>query len=251
MWIGVIGLNAANASLYWFLFMPLIADNLAAVKERMALAARKSGREPDSVRLVAVSKTVPAERIEVGGIEGCVLGENKVQEARGKIEALGTESYHWHFIGHLQRNKVKYIPGLFELIHSVDNSELAEDIHSYSLRHDLVTPVLIQVNISGEASKSGVHPNDLEDLLGMLISLNGISVRGLMTIPPYDPDPEQSRKHFAALRKLRDRMKAVDIENITMDELSMGMSNDFEVAIEEGATWVRVGTAIFGERDAQ
>ncbi|MDH5458925.1 MAG: YggS family pyridoxal phosphate-dependent enzyme, partial [Nitrospinota bacterium] len=181
-------------------------------------------------------------------LEGCVLGENKVQEARDKIEALGTESYHWHFIGHLQRNKVKYIPGLFELIHSVDNSELAEDIHRYSLKHDLVTPVLIQVNVSGELSKSGVPPSKLEELLDMLISLNGISVRGLMTIPPFDPDPEKSRKHFAALRKLRDRMKKVNIENIVMDELSMGMSNDFEVAIEEGATWVRVGSAIFGDR---
>ncbi len=230
--------------------MSLIADNLVAVKERMAQAARKSGREPDAVRLVAVSKTVPAERIEVAGIEGCVLGENKVQEARDKIEALGTESYHWHFIGHLQRNKVKYIPGLFELIHSVDNSELAEEIHQHSLKHDVVTPVLIQVNVSGETSKSGVAPGDLEELLDMLVSLDGISVRGLMTIPPFDPDPEKSRKHFAVLRKLRDRMRAVNIENITMDELSMGMSNDFEVAIEEGATWVRVGTAIFGARDA-
>jgi len=229
--------------------MSLIADNLAAVKERMAQAARKSGREPNAVQLVAVTKTVPAERIEVGGIEGCVLGENKVQEARDKIEALGTESYHWHFIGHLQRNKVKYIPGLFELIHSVDNSELAEEIHKHSLQHDVVTPVLIQVNISGETSKSGVKPNDLEELLDMIVSLNGISVRGLMTIPPFDPDPEKSRKHFAALRKLRDRMRSVNIENITMDELSMGMSNDFEVAIEEGATWVRVGSAIFGARD--
>jgi PLP dependent protein len=229
--------------------MSLIADNLAAVKERMAQAARKSGREPNAVQLVAVTKTVPAERIEVGGIEGCVLGENKVQEARDKIEALGTESYHWHFIGHLQRNKVKYIPGLFELIHSVDNSELAEEIHKHSLQHDVVTPVLIQVNISGETSKSGVKPNDLEELLDMIVSLNGISVRGLMTIPPFDPDPEKSRKYFAALRRLRDRMRSVNIENIAMDELSMGMSNDFEVAIEEGATWVRVGSAIFGARD--
>lgn len=229
--------------------MSLIADNLAAVKERMAEAARKAGRKPNAVRLVAVSKTVPVERIaEAGAMDGCVFGENKVQEARDKIEALRKESYHWHFIGHLQRNKVKYIPGLFELIHSVDNSELAEEIHRHSLKHNLVTPVLIQVNVSGETSKSGVNPGDLEELLEMLVSLNGISVRGLMTIPPFDPDPEKSRKHFAALRKLRNRMLKVNIENIAMDELSMGMSNDFEVAIEEGATWVRVGTAIFGDR---
>jgi pyridoxal phosphate enzyme (YggS family) len=233
------------------MLMSLIADNLAAVKERMAQAARKSGREPDAVRLVAVTKTVPVERItEAGEFGGCVFGENKIQEARDKIETLGTESYHWHFIGHLQRNKVKYIPGLFELIHSVDNSELAEEIHRYSMQHGLVTPVLIQVNVSGETSKSGVAPADLEELLEMVVSLNGISVRGLMTIPPFDPDPEKSRKHFATLRQLRDRMHKLDIENISMDELSMGMSNDFEVAIEEGATWVRVGTAIFGARDA-
>jgi pyridoxal phosphate enzyme (YggS family) len=229
--------------------MSLISDNLAIVKERMAQAASKSGREPQDVRLVAVTKTVPVERIvEASEMDGCVFGENKVQEARDKIGTLGTEAYHWHFIGHLQRNKVKYIPGLFELIHSVDNSELAEEIHRHSLKYDVVTPVLIQVNVSGEASKSGVVPNDLEELLDMVVSLNGISVRGLMTIPPFDPDPEQSRKHFAALRNLRDRMQKVNIENVFMDELSMGMSNDFEVAIEEGATWVRVGSAIFGDR---
>ena len=231
--------------------MSLIADNLTAVKERMEQATRKSGREPDAVRLVVVSKTVPVERIaEAGTIDGCVFGENKVQEARDKIEALGTESYRWHFIGHLQRNKVKYIPGLFELIHSVDNLELAEEIHRHSLKHDLVTLVLIQVNVSGEASKSGVLPDKLEELLKSVVSLNGISVRGLMTIPPFDPDPEKSRNHFSALRNLRDRMQKVNIENICMDELSMGMSNDFEVAIEEGATWVRVGSAIFGDRAA-
>lgn len=234
------------------MFMSLIADNLATVKERMAEAARKAGRDPQEVRLVAVSKTVPVERIaEAGEIGGCVFGENKVQEAQDKIKTLGMGSYHWHFIGHLQRNKVKYIPGMFELIHSVDNSELAEEIHRHSMKHELVTPVLIQVNVSGETSKSGVAPDDLEELLEMVVSLNGISVRGLMTIPPFDPDPEKSRKHFAALRQLRDRIQKLDIENSSMDELSMGMSNDFVVAIEEGATWVRVGTAIFGARDGR
>ncbi len=230
--------------------MSLIADNLSSVKERMAQAAKKSGRNSEEVRLVAVTKTVPVEQIaEAGKIGGCVFGENRVQDARPKIEILGTENYRWHFIGHLQRNKVKYIPGLFELIHSVDHSELAEEIHRHSLKHGTVTPVLIQVNVSGEAGKSGVAPSDLEELLERVTHLDGIAVRGLMTIPPFDPDPEQSRKHFAALRKLRDRMRSVAIENISMDELSMGMSNDIEVAIEEGATWVRVGTAIFGARD--
>ena len=135
-------------------------------------------------------------------LDGCVFGENKVQEARDKIETLGTESYHWHFIGHLQRNKVKYIPGLFELVHSVDNSELAEEIHRHSMKHDLVTPVLIQVNVSGETSKSGVAPNDLEELLEMMVSLHGISVRGLMTIPPFDPDPEQVTQAFCRVTEV-------------------------------------------------
>ncbi len=231
--------------------MSLIADNLVSIKERMAQAARNSGRDPEEVRLVAVTKTVSVEKIiEAGTVGGCVFGENKVQDAQSKIEILGTDAYHWHFIGHLQRNKVKYIPGLFELIHSVDRSELAGEIHRHSQDHGRVTPVLIQVNVSGEASKSGVAPGDLENLLDRVAHLNGISVRGLMTLPPFDPDPEQSRKHFAALRKLRDRMQALNMENISLKELSMGMSNDFEVAIEEGATWVRVGTAIFGTRDA-
>lgn len=230
--------------------MSLIADNLSFVQERMAQAAQKSGRHPEEVRLVAVTKTVPVEHIaEAGKIGGCVFGENRVQDARPKIETLGTEHYRWHFIGHLQRNKVKYIPGLFELIHSVDNPELAGEIHRHSLKHGTVTPVLIQVNVSGEAGKSGVAPSDLEALLERVTYLNGIAVQGLMTIPPFDPDPEPSRKHFAALRKLRDRMRSLEMENISMDELSMGMSNDFEVAIEEGATWVRVGTAIFGAWD--
>ena len=231
--------------------MSLIADNLADVKQRMAQAARKSGRDPDEVRLVAVTKTVPVEKIiEAGKVGGCVFGENKVQDARDKISAVETDLYRWHFIGHLQRNKVKYIPGLFELIHSVDHSDLAGEIHRHSMKRGVVTPVLIQVNVSGEASKSGVAPGDLEELLEAVAPLKGIAVRGLMTIPPFDPDPEQSRKHFAALRQLRDRMLKLNIENISLRELSMGMSNDFEVAIEEGATWVRVGTAIFGERDA-
>ncbi len=132
----------------------------------------------------------------------------------------------------------------------MDHSELAEEIHQHSMKHDLVMPVLIQVNVSGELSKSGVAPSDLEELLEGVALLKGISVQGLMTIPPFDPDPEKSRKHFADLRRLRDRMQKLNIENISLNELSMGMSNDFEVAIEEGATWVRVGTAIFGERDA-
>jgi len=227
----------------------LISENLVAVKSRMAEAARKCGRDPGGIRLLAVTKTVPQEKIREAQNAGAVLfGENKAQEAIKKIAALGTDKYRWHFIGHLQKNKVKNILGLFELIHSVDSVGLAEKIHSNSLKQGCVTPILVQVNISGEGSKSGVAPERLEETLSAASRFSGIKVHGLMTIPPYDPDPENSRAHFARLRELRDAMVRIVIENIALDELSMGMSNDYMTAIEEGATIVRVGSAIFGPR---
>lgn len=215
----------------------------------MADAALKSGRNLEDVRLVAVSKQVSEDTIREARKAGAVLfGENKFQEAQKKIAALGVEDFRWHFIGHLQKNKVKNIFGLFELIHSVDSIPLAELIHGGSLKHDRLTPILIQVNVSGEASKSGVSPERLEETLRETSKFSGVKVQGLMTIPPFDPDPEKSRKYFARLRELRDSMNNTGIENIELKELSMGMSNDFEIAIEEGATLVRVGTAIFGPR---
>lgn len=229
--------------------MPSIAENLSLVQNRIQDAARHAGRDPDGVRLVAVTKTVPVEILREAGLPGgCVLGENKVQEARDKIQQLASENFRWHFIGHLQTNKAKFIPGKFERVHSVDRFELAEEIHRQSLKAKTVTHVLIQVNVSGEASKFGIAPHRLEELLVKVSRLEGLSVHGLMTIPPFDPEPETSRKHFSGLRELRDRMAEKAIDNISLSELSMGMSNDFEVAVEEGATWVRVGTAIFGSR---
>ncbi len=219
------------------------------MKNRIEEAALKSGRAPESVRLVAVTKTVPVEKIRQAKEAGAVIfGENRVQEALEKIDRLGNDGIHWHFIGHLQKNKVKHVVGRFDLIHSVDSVDLARMIHTKSVEQGRVTPVLIQVNISGEASKSGVAPEALEALLQAASELKGIRVEGLMTIPPFDPDPEKSRSFFSALRQLRDKIAKSGIEGISLDELSMGMSHDFTVAIEEGATLVRVGTAIFGER---
>ena len=230
--------------------MTLIAENLASINSRIANAARKIDREPEAVRLVAVSKQVPVEKIEAAGQAGQILfGENKVQEARQKIESLDARNYRWHFIGHVQKNKARDIVGRFERVHSVDSLPLAETLHRWSVEKNVVTAILVQVNVSGEASKFGVSPEHLEELLVQVSKMPGVSVRGLMTIPPYDPDPQNSRRYFSTLRELRDRMDRAAIENIELSELSMGMSNDFEVAIEEGATWVRVGTAIFGDRE--
>ena len=229
--------------------MTLIAENLAAIESRMANAARKAGRDPETVHLVAVSKQVPIEKIEQAGQAGHLLfGENKVQEALQKIESLGARHFRWHFIGHAQRNKAKNMVGRFDRIHSVDSLSLAETLDRLSIEKNVLTNILIQVNVSGEMSKFGVSPERLEALLVQVSTLPGVAVKGLMTIPPYDPDPQNSRRYFSDLRELRDRIVQVGIDNIELSELSMGMSNDFEIAVEEGATWVRVGTAIFGAR---
>jgi len=230
--------------------MGSFVENLKAVQQRIIEAAQRAGRDPEAVHLVAVTKQVSLERIREAQEAGWeVFGENKVQEASVKIESLGTENLRWHFIGHLQKNKVKYIPGLFERVHSVDSLELARRVHQQSLEHDVVTSILVQVNISGEESKSGVYPEQLESLLAGAVHLPGIAVKGLMTIPPHDPDIEKSRPFFAQLRALRDQMQLKGFDGVSLDELSMGMSDDFEIAVEEGATWVRVGTALFGARE--
>ncbi len=230
--------------------MNLIQQNLSAVKNKIDQAIKRSGRDPQQVRLVAVSKQVAVSNILIAYQAGqLIFGENKIQEAHQKIEECKNYNIGWHFIGHLQKNKAKWIPGFFELVHSVDDFELAERIHKFSLKQDLVTKILVQVNIAGESSKFGVSSTHLMKLLKDISPLEGISVRGLMCIPPYDLDPEKSRKYFVQLRELRDKMVKENISNIFLDELSMGMSNDFEIAIEEGATLVRVGTSIFGSRD--
>ena len=223
----------------------MIAENLVEVRERISRAIQKSGREPDSVHLITVSKQISVDRIEEARAAGAVVfGENKVQEAIPKIEQMGPEGIFWHFIGHLQKNKVKFLDERFDLIHSVDGLELAEKIAKQCQSENRVQRVLLQVNVAGETAKFGMEPGELEKQLMAFSSLKGIQVEGLMTIPPYDPDPESSRRYFSRLWELRDQCE----KRLSLPELSMGMSNDFEVAIEEGATLVRVGTAIFGAR---
>ena len=225
----------------------MIAENLKQVKRRIIEAAKRVGRNPADVRLVAVTKEQSAVTVAEGIRTGVrFLGENKVQEARDKIEALGHSGLEWHFIGRLQKNKVKFIFDLFDLIHSVDNSALAEAIHKKAQICGSCMPILLQVNVSGEKSKLGMDPLNVSNEIHKLAQLEGVKISGLMTIPPYDPNPENSRPYYARLRELRDT--CFNAAGIQMGELSMGMSNDYEVAIEEGATLVRVGTGLFGPR---
>ena len=225
----------------------MIAENLAVVRERISQAIQKSGREPDSARLITVSKQISVDRIEEARAAGAmVFGENKIQEAIPKIEQVGAEEISWHFIGHLQKNKIKFLDERFDLIHSVDSLELAEKIAKHYHSENRVQRILLQVNVSGEAAKFGMEPKELEKQMAEFFQLQGIQVEGLMTIPPFDSDPENSRRHFSRLRELREQYEKQN--GLPLNQLSMGMSNDFEVAIEEGATLVRVGTAIFGPR---
>lgn len=224
-------------------------NRLERVKERIKETAVACKRPVASIRLVAVSKTMPAEvvreAIEAGVTD---LGENYIQEAKEKVNALVTYPVTWHFIGHLQSNKAKYAVRLFDLIHSVDSLKLAKELDKYAKKNDKIQPILIQVNVAKEDSKSGVYVEDTVQLLREVSRLENISVKGLMTMPPYFNAPEKVRPFFAALRELRDQIKKEVIPNISLDELSMGMTGDFEAAIEEGATMVRIGTAIFGDR---
>jgi hypothetical protein len=225
-----------------------IADNIRTIRNRMAAAAARAGRDPAGIRLMAVSKTVEPERIRQAIDAGIgLLGENYVQEAREKIPAVG-QAVQWHMIGHLQTNKVKYVVTLFDWIHSVDRLELAQELSRRAGQHGRVLNVLIEINVSGEASKNGARPADVLELARQVAALPNLSIRGLMTMPPYSDDPETSRPYFIALRRLRDEVAAAALPGVAMAELSMGMTDDFEVAIEEGATIIRVGRAIFGER---
>ena len=225
-----------------------ISSNIRLIRQRMGVACARCGRDPQSVRLMAVSKTVEPERIRQALDAGVtLLGENYVQEAREKIPAIGHVA-EWHMIGHLQTNKVKYVVNLFDWIHSVDRLELARELDKRAGQNNRRLNVLIEVNVSGEESKSGIETTQALELVRQVSLLPHINLRGLMTMPPYSDNPENSRPYFQALRKLRDDISAADIPSIPMDELSMGMTDDFEVAIEEGATIIRVGRAIFGNR---
>ncbi len=236
--------------------MSEIKENLIKVMERIEKAAQRVGRDPEEIKLVAVSKTVEVDRIKEAIEAGAsILGENYVQEAQKKIEAIGrpacTErfgegrSVAWHFIGHLQSNKAKYAVRLFDMIHSIDSLTLAEELNRRAEQVGQVAKVMIEVNISGEATKFGTDEEKVFSTVRGILNLGHLSLEGLMTMPPYFDLPEMSRPYYTKLRELKERMVR---EGIPLKELSMGMSNDFEIAIEEGATYVRVGTAIFGER---
>jgi hypothetical protein len=226
-----------------------LKQRLEQVKERIRQAAESCNRDADSIRLVAVSKTIAADTVREAIEAGVtILGENYVQEARDKFNALVQYPVSWHFIGHLQSNKAKYGVRLFDLIHSVDSLKLARELDKQAAKVDKVQHILVQVNISGEDTKSGISADEAPGLIAEIGQLKNIAVKGLMTMPPYFYQPEKVRPFFAALRELRDRIKAQSLPHVSMDELSMGMTGDFEVAIKEGATLVRIGTAIFGER---
>jgi len=225
-----------------------IQNNLQHIRGRITAACLRAGRDPDTVRLVAVSKTKPAAMIEMAAVAGQRLfGESYAQEFAAKADEV-QQPVEWHFIGGLQTNKVKYLAGKVNLIHSVDRLALAEEINRQWAKIDQVVNILIQLNLGEEESKSGTGEANLEELLRRVAELPHLRIRGLMALPPCLADPEEVRPFFRRLRQLADMMTKRNIPGVEMAELSMGMSHDFEVAIEEGATLVRVGAAIFGER---
>jgi pyridoxal phosphate enzyme (YggS family) len=229
-----------------------IATNISSVQQRIADAAQRAGRNPDEITLLAVTKTQPPERIHEAYEAGLRLfGENRVQEFGGKVEALrDLPAAEWHMIGHLQTNKATKTAELFHAVDSVDSLKLAEKLNAAARALGKKLDVLIEINVGGESAKSGVAPDSpaLEELLIAAPQLKALRFRGLMTVPPFTDDPEDARPYFRKLRELRNTIAARKLPSVAMDELSMGMSHDFEVAIEEGSTCVRVGTAIFGER---
>jgi len=231
--------------------MPLAEDILRA-QERIATAAIRSGRKPETITLVAVTKTVPPERLREAYDAGLrVFGENRIQEFAGKIDALHDLSdAEWHMIGHLQTNKATKAVELFRHIDSVDSVRLAHKLNDAATEVRKRVSVLIEINIGGENAKSGVAPDsaELQELLNSAPELTALEFHGLMTVPPYNEDPERSRPYFQKMRELFDQLASRNIPAVRMEVLSMGMSHDFEVAIEEGSTCVRIGTAIFGER---
>lgn len=226
-----------------------IKDALTDIRERMRRAAVACHRDPDSVKLVAVTKTVSTERVLEGIQAGIsILGENYVQEAQKKIEALKSYPVSWHFIGHLQSNKARHAIGLFDLIHSVDSFKLAKELDKRAKAAAKIQKILIQVNISGEETKSGIDPVQTLQLVRDIGALEHLSVRGLMTMPPFFNAPERVQPYFRALKELQNRIREAAPPTVMMEELSMGMSGDFETAVQEGATLVRIGTSIFGRR---
>ena len=229
--------------------MGTIEKNIQSVEERVATAAKRSGRRREDILLLAVSKTQTVETIREAVACGLTsLGENKVQEIMDKYEPMG-KGIHWHLIGHLQTNKVKYIVDKVVMIHSVESMKLAEEIEKRAAAKGLIMDVLVEINMAEEESKFGISPENVEDFLKDLAKLAHLRVRGLMTVAPFVENAEDNREYFRRMKQLQVDINEKKIDNIKMDMLSMGMTGDFEVAIEEGATIVRVGTGIFGERD--
>lgn len=225
-----------------------VPENIKIVREKIAAAALRVGRDPSEVRLMGVTKTVDDERIMESiraGID--IIGENYVQEAKRKIEKMG-RSLPWHLIGHLQTNKAKYAVKLFDMVHSVDRISLARELSRRAAMIDTEMKILIEVNVSGEESKDGIAPELAEALVREAARLPGLKIKGLMTMAPWFDDQEEARPYFRRLRELKDAITAANISGVELAELSMGMSGDYEVAVEEGATIVRVGTKIFGSR---
>ena len=228
----------------------MLKDQLQEVEKRIQAACDRAGRKREEVTLIAVSKTKPVETLQEAYDLGVrIFGENKVQELTAKYEAL-PKDIHWHMIGHLQTNKVKYIIDKAELIHSVDSLKLAETIEKEAAKHDLIADILVEVNVAEEESKFGMKMEEVIPFVEKVSAFPHVRVRGLMTIAPFVEDPEENRSIFADLHKLYIDIKKKNHDNDTVSVLSMGMTNDYEVAIEEGATMVRVGTGIFGARNS-
>ncbi len=230
-----------------------LSKNIAAVYRRISHAAMRAGRDPGDVRLVAVTKTVDIERLKEAIDLGLrIFGESYVQEAQKKVSGLRPQvkRIEWHLVGHLQRNKAKMAVELFDLIHSLDSIALAEELNKQAEKINKVQEVLIQVKLSEEGTKHGIPRENLMNLIKVVSEMKNLKLEGLMTMPPFFDDPEMARPYFRGLRELRDNINELRVTRYELRDLSMGMSNDFEVAIEEGATMVRIGTAIFGERKA-
>ncbi len=224
-------------------------DKIISIKNRIEKAAKANGRDPALIQLVAVSKTMSAERVKQAILGGAtILGENYIQESREKIEQIADDSVKWHFIGHLQSNKVRYTVKLFDLIHSVDSFKLAREINKQAAKINKIQSILIQVNLGGELTKFGTAKDRAAELAGKISDLPNLSLQGLMTMPPFFNSPEKARPFFKELRLLANQINELQLPGISMNELSMGMTGDFEEAIAQGATLVRIGTAIFGER---
>ena len=229
----------------------MLTENVLEVEKNIQAACDRAGRSREEVRLIAVSKTKPVSDIEEVLTTGILdYGENKVQELSDKYDVL-PKTIRWHMIGHLQRNKVKYLIGKTVLIHSVDSLRLAEQIEHEAAKADTIMNVLIEVNVAGEESKFGTTCNEAIELVRAVTALKHVKIKGLMTIAPFTDNPEDNRIYFKKLKQLSVDIKSKNIDNVDMDELSMGMTGDYEVAIEEGATMVRVGTGIFGKRNYQ